>query len=1104
MAVVGSAYVVVRAITDKVEPDIQRAFSGSTRTAQRAGANMGNALTRGLNQGAKKNKFNALANQLRELYPEAEQASNSFTQLVRRGYVVQAGIGALAGSVGALVGGLGALIGSIGAAAPALVALGSAAVTARVGLGIAKFALADVGAAVSKATEATNGLGESVEDLTKKYEDLLFAAEDAALGEERAALNLEKARENLMRTADLAPNSRVRREAGLAFKEAELAYRKAIANREDLNDQVNKGIDGLRSGAGGGADPFAGLTDSQRQFAEFLVSIAPLQDELREAAASGFLPILEQQMKRIIDSKLPDILKEKFYDLGVAVGGAVENFTDILLARDNLEKIDIVLSNMADVIPSFGKILGNSFDAFLTIMKDADPLTRRFVEFLEKKSSSFATFLDIKSANGELETFFNQAGDVAAKLGSIFGNTFGGIGNIIEANFTPGTGGWKILDWLDAITQGWQDADDAFLRTYFSRSADNFIAIGNALGGAFESLFRVGADPAVAEFWKALDEGSYEFSRLLQSFVRSAPALGETLNTLTGIVNAFADSSVPTTFLETVNFALRGIEEIANALKPLLDNVIGQIFAVSAAFGLLFGWLTKIGLLGVGYVIRLATGLGFIAPAAGSGAAALATMGTVGTTSFAAMATAAAPFLPLLALIAGAFAAVTAVVAIHGDRMKKATDGVTDAFENSTGAAKVWDKAILAVPNGIKSGIKSIDQMKDKIKKLGAAQKDYTFSTGEITGMADAFGAIGRSLADVAVTDLTTAQNNFRSFGQEVGLSNAEMMIAFDEMDEYKQSLIDQADQMGMNIYMMDGSIDKQRLLNLATGQGETAINAQLKAAQEANVEMERIRREGKVRFDAAVSELLNLDGALADNKDATMQWAIAQAEETEDATDSWEDFYDGHSFNLDTYLQQLEDQLTAEQNWRDNLAELHGQLPEDVYKQVEAMGTAGAALVQSLVDATDEKRQEFIDLYGEAGKLAGEAVKDSLETEVKKISMYGSLTPEIRRIMNTTGILVNKDGGFVSGFASGGFVSGAGTARSDSIPSMLSNGEFVVNARATAANRQLLEAINDNRNIKTGSSVSVVVNPSQGMNDRELAEVVSRRIAFEIRKGSI
>lgn len=1101
MAIVGSAYVVVRAITDKVEPDIQRAFSRSTRSAQRAGQEMGSALTRGLNRGARQNKFNALADQLRQLYPEAEAASQSFTQLVRRGYVAQTAIGALAGSVGALVGGLGAMVGSLGAAVPALVALGSAAITARVGMGIASFALKDVGSAVKQATEATDNLGGSVEDLTKKYEDLLFAAEDAALGEERAALNLEKARENLLRTADLAPNSRVRREANLAFKEAELAYRKAIANREDLNDQVNAGIGGL---AGGGAnDPFAGLTDSQRQFAEFLVSLAPIQDELREAAASGFLPILEQQLKRLVDSPLPGILEQRFFDLGQAVGFATKNFTDIILSGDNLDKLDEVLGNFADIIPSFGTILGNSFDGFLTILKDSDDLTRRFVRFLEEKTGSFAAFLDIKSSTGELEQFFNQVGDNAAKIGTIFGQTFDGIVNIITANFTPGTGGWKILDWLDEITKGWANADEAFLRTYFSRSADNFIAIGNALGGAFETLFRLGADPAVGEFWEALDEGSYEFAQLLKAMVQSAPALGEILNTLTGIIAAFTDSGVPQTFLETVNFALQGVEEIVNALKPLLDNVVGQIFAVASAFGLMLGALTKIGLIGTGYIIRLLTGLGLIAPAAGTATATLATMGTVGTTSFAAMTAAAAPFLPVLLGIAAVVGTVTAVVALHGKRMEDATSGVTDAFQNSADATKVWEKATLAVPNGIKSSIKSIDQMKEKMGQLRAAQESYIYANGGTTALADSFGAIGRSLADIAVTDLTKAQDNFRTFGQQVGFNREEMMTSLDEMDEYKQALIDQADQMGMNIYMMDGSIDKQRLLSLAIGEGETAINAQLKAAAEANIEMERIRREEKARFDAAVSELLDLDGALSANKEATKQWAIAQAEETEDANDSWEDFYDGHSFNLDVYLQQLADQLAAEQNWRDNLAELHKQLPKDVYDQVEEMGIAGAALVQSLVDATDDKRQEFIDLYGEAGRLAGEAAKENLETEVKKISMYDSITPDIRRIMNTTGRAF-KDGGFVSRFASGGFVSGAGTARSDSIPAMLSNGEFVVNARATAANRQLLETINANRNIKAGPTISVTVNPSPGMDERHLAEVVSRRIAFEMRKGTI
>lgn len=44
---------------------------------------------------------------------------------------------------------------------------------------------------------------------------------------------------------------------------------------------------------------------------------------------------------------------------------------------------------------------------------------------------------------------------------------------------------------------------------------------------------------------------------------------------------------------------------------------------------------------------------------------------------------------------------------------------------------------------------------------------------------------------------------------------------------------------------------------------------------------------------------------------------------------------------------------------------------------------------------------------------------------------------------------------------ADGGYVSGPGSGRSDSIPAMLSNGEYVVNAQATSAYRPLLESIN-------------------------------------------
>ena len=58
--------------------------------------------------------------------------------------------------------------------------------------------------------------------------------------------------------------------------------------------------------------------------------------------------------------------------------------------------------------------------------------------------------------------------------------------------------------------------------------------------------------------------------------------------------------------------------------------------------------------------------------------------------------------------------------------------------------------------------------------------------------------------------------------------------------------------------------------------------------------------------------------------------------------------------------------------------------------------------------------------------------------------------------------------------FATGGYVSGAGNGTSDSIPAMLSNGEFVINAAATSKFGPLLEQINSGSfgSFATGGSV--------------------------------
>jgi hypothetical protein len=99
-----------------------------------------------------------------------------------------------------------------------------------------------------------------------------------------------------------------------------------------------------------------------------------------------------------------------------------------------------------------------------------------------------------------------------------------------------------------------------------------------------------------------------------------------------------------------------------------------------------------------------------------------------------------------------------------------------------------------------------------------------------------------------------------------------------------------------------------------------------------------------------------------------------------------------------------------------------------------------------------------------------------------------------------------NKDGGYIGKeirkFAPGGYVSGAGTSRSDSIPAMLSNGEYVVNARATYENRALLEQINSNKAVTAAPTINMTVHAAPGMDEKELAALVSRKIAFAMTKG--
>ncbi|HEP6432445.1 TPA: hypothetical protein VDB83_006794 [Burkholderia cenocepacia] len=109
---------------------------------------------------------------------------------------------------------------------------------------------------------------------------------------------------------------------------------------------------------------------------------------------------------------------------------------------------------------------------------------------------------------------------------------------------------------------------------------------------------------------------------------------------------------------------------------------------------------------------------------------------------------------------------------------------------------------------------------------------------------------------------------------------------------------------------------------------------------------------------------------------------------------------------------------------------------------------------------------QSAMDKFITTGKLNMADLTASILADFAKIAANQAFSSLLGIGMGAVGLGASAAGGatsFAGAFhlADGGHVTGAGTGTSDSIPAMLSNGEFVVNAASTSRYRGLLESIN-------------------------------------------
>lgn len=593
MAVVGEAHVLVKAITTGFESDLRRQLKGiagkTSGDSGRAGETLGQAFTRGFTA-TSGNVFTKTAEAIRTMVPQADSARLAFRSMVRTGYTLGTALTTIVGGISALIGGLVVLVGAVGRATPAVAGLASAFLQMRLAISFATFAMGGIGAAVSAATKQNNGLGKSIAEIREEWQQLQFQAEEAALSEGRAALNLENALENLRRTADLPPNSAARREAQLAYDEAELAYRKAKDRTQDLNAEVAKGPQALNSGAAG-SDPYAGLTESQAAFARFLVGIRPKLDVLKEAVASGFLPVMQTQIQALIDFYFPE-LEASFKRIGTALGQGTVNFADNFLDENTKKEVITFFDNLEKNLPTIGSIFGELGELLFKVFNDADGIGTKFLTWV---------LTTLEDWNAELEKnglgdFFDNAYETGSQLFGIIGNIFNGLGDffkILEDSGAIAT----VLDYLDKITGrfaalGDDEVAGALTGNLYAGLANNLEPVMDFLGLLVDSFLKIGANPAIGEAFEKLNspENTKNWDSVFKAMADAGPALADLVVTIGEIMAGFADSEAPTAFFETINELIKPLAEwISNPDNKKIVDTIGKLFAQISAFTFVLG-----------------------------------------------------------------------------------------------------------------------------------------------------------------------------------------------------------------------------------------------------------------------------------------------------------------------------------------------------------------------------------------------------------------------------------------------------------------------------------------------------------------------------------
>lgn len=398
------------------------------------------------------------------------------------------------------------------------------------------------------------------------------------------------------------------------------------------------------------------------------------------------------------------------------------------------------------------------------------------------------------------------------------------------------------------------------------------------------------------------------------------------------------------------------------------------------------------------------------------------------------------------------------------DGLKASSDEITNSLKTAGTAAELF---ATATKGKDAAWVRDVNKdMADLNNVLDAAAIQSTnfwerFNPFSDTGSSQ-FGAfsvlkdVGDQLGQLASNDLPSAQQAFRLMAAETDGSQAKLLTLLDTMPGYKEALMEQANQLGINVTSTDEAANNTQLLKLAFGDATPtaldAADAYLAAADEAkglddqlkNL-IDRINEANGVGQDAVSANadyqqaLLDANAAVAQAQAGVEGYGITLDLTTQAGIDNNNMLVDLAKKGQDAALAQF----TLDGNTTAYVANLQANR-DQVLKHAEDLG------------ATDEQLKYISDHIVQMPSEKQVQLITNTQSEIDKITEYKSLFESLgfMTVNPTISPYIAK--------ANGGILPGPPSSK-DNMFIHAASGEFVVNARQTAnpANRRALEFIN-------------------------------------------